>query len=135
MGSIKCQSLKDRLGPEESGQIIPIDEFFDGNDDLGSIGCNLLPHPGVDAFRRVLTGLLGRPDVRAVYAQISEFDPGEDCWPFTDTVLVAGTISVESLRGLVSSLQPDEVGLAGEFGDSPSISERHGGPVLIIWWD
>ncbi len=27
-------------------------EFFEGNDDAGSIGCNLLPHPGVDTFGR-----------------------------------------------------------------------------------
>ena len=64
MDSIKCQALKNRLGSELYGQTIPVEEFFDGNDDLGSIGCNLDPHPGVDAFRNFLTGLLGRPDER-----------------------------------------------------------------------
>ena len=39
------------------------------------LGCNLLRHPGIDVFRDVLVGLLDRPDVEAVYAQISEIDP------------------------------------------------------------
>jgi hypothetical protein len=131
----KCKALKTRLGPDQYGQLVPIAEFFDGNDDLGSIGCNLDPHPGVDAFRDVLTGLLRRPDVEAVYAQISELDPGQESWPFTDTVLVAGRISANDLRSVVSSLQPDEVGDSTQFGVSPSIAEPQGSPVLVVWWD
>jgi len=131
----KCKALKTRLGPDQYGQLIPIAEFFDGNDDLGSIGCNLDPHPGVDAFRDVFTWLLRRPDVEAVYAQIAELDPGEESWPFTDTVLLAGKISADDLRSAVSSLRPDEVGDSQQFGISPSIAERHGSPVLVVWWD
>lgn len=131
----KCKALKTRLGPDQYGQAVPIAEFFDGNDDLGSIGCNLQPHPGIYAFREILTGLLRRPDVETVYSQISELDPGEESWPFTDSVLVAGTISPDDLRNAVSSLQPDEVGDSKQFGVSPSIGERHGSPVLVVWWD
>jgi hypothetical protein len=132
----KCKALKTRLGPDLYGQVVPITEFFDGNDDKGSIGCNLYPdHPGVEAFRDVLTGLLRRPDVEAVYAQISELDPGEESWPFTDTVLVAGKISAEDLRNAVNSLQPDEVGDSTQFGVSPSVAQQHGSPVLVVWWD
>ena len=88
MDTNKCQALKDRLGSEQFGQSVAVAEFFDGNDDLGSMGCNLHPRPGIDVLRGVLTGLLGRPDVQAVHAQISELDPGEECWPFADRVLV-----------------------------------------------
>ena len=28
--------------------VVSIEEFFEGNDDLGSIGCNLYEHPGTD---------------------------------------------------------------------------------------
>jgi hypothetical protein len=131
----KCKALKRRLGPDLYGQILPIAEFFDGNDDPGSIGCNLHPHPGISVFRDVLTGLLRRPDVEAVYAQISELDPGEKSWPFSDKVLVAGEISAADLRSAVKSLQPDEVGDANDFGVSPTITEKHGMPVLVVWWD
>jgi hypothetical protein len=135
MDDAKCKALKDELRPQPEPQIVAVQRFFDGNDDPGSIGCNLMEHPGVDVFRDVLIGLLRRPEVHAVYAQISELDPGEGCWPFTDTVLVAGTISADELRETVSALQPDEVGDAEQFGISPDIATRHDSPVLAIWWD
>jgi hypothetical protein len=131
----KCRALKVELSSQTEPQIIPIARFFEGNDDPDSIGCNLLEHPGVDTFRQVLTGLLQRPDVQAVYARISELDPGEGCWPFTDVVLVAGDISADDLRGAVSALQPDEIGTGEEFGISPFVAARHGSSVLVIWWD
>ena len=72
----RSQALKKQLAAQPQPWLVPIAQFFDGNDDLASIGCNLDDHPGVEAFRAVLTGLLGRPDVEAVYAQIAELDPG-----------------------------------------------------------
>jgi hypothetical protein len=107
----KCNALKAELASEPD-PLVPIDRFFDGNDDPGSVGCNLSEHPGVDRFREVLVGLTRRPDVQAVYAQIAELDPDEDAWPFTDTVLVVGTIDSDTLADLVGPLQPDEVGPA-----------------------
>jgi hypothetical protein len=135
MDNAKCKALKAELAAQLEPQIVSVERFFDGNDYPGSIGCNLIEHPGVDAFRDVLTGLLRRPDVQAVYAQISELDPGEGCWPFADTVLVVGAIPADELRNAVSTLEPDEVAAAEDFGVSPSIAERHGSPVLAAWWD
>jgi hypothetical protein len=135
MDEIKCRALKTELAAQPEPQIVAAERFFDGNDDLGSIGCNLIEHPGVDAFRDTFAALLRRPDVHAIYARISELDPGDECWPFTDTVLVVGTISADELREAVSALQPDEVGDAKEFGISAAIARKHGEPVLAIWWD
>ena len=135
MDETKCKALKAELAAQSEPQIVSIERFFDGNDDLSSIGCNRMEHPGVDAFRDAFAGLLRRPDVQAVYAQISELDPGDGSWPFTDTILVAGMIPVEELREAVRGLRPDEVADAAEFGVSPSIAARHGSPVLALWWD
>lgn len=135
MDDTKCKALKDELATQPEPQIVSAERFFDGNDDLGSIGCNLDEHPGVDAFRDVFAGLLRRPDVQAVYAQISELDPGDGCWPFTDTVLVVGTIPADELREVVSELQPTDVGRAADYGASPSVAKKHGSPVLAVWWD
>ena len=135
MDDAKCSTLKAELAAQPEPQVVLIDRFFDGNDDLGSIGCNLDPHPGIDTFRQVLTGLLARPDVQAVYARISELDPGDGCWPFTDTVLVVGTVPPDELRQAVEELQPDEVGVAERFGVPPAITERHRSPVWVLWWD
>jgi hypothetical protein len=135
MDNAKCKALKAELVLQPEPQIVSIERFFDGNDDLGSIGCNLPNHPAVDSFRDVLTCLLRRPDVQAVYAQIAEIDPGDDCWPFTDTILVVGAIPAEELRGAVNSLEPSEVATAEHFGISPSIAKKYSSPVLAVWWD
>lgn len=135
MDEVKCRTLKAELAAHPEPHVVPITRFFDGNDDMGSIGCNLDPHPGIDRFREVLTRLLARPDVQAVYAQISEPDPGDGCWPFADTVLVVGTVPARDLREAVSGLQPDEVGAAGGTSVPPVIADRHRSPVSVVWWD
>jgi hypothetical protein len=135
MDANKCAALKAELEVQPEPQVVRADRFFDGNDDTGSIGCNLSEHPGIAAFQQVLTGLERRSDVQAVYAQITELDPGEDSWPFTDTVLVAGKISTGDLTAAVSSLEPDEVSPVEDFGASAAIAAKHGTPVHVIWWD
>jgi hypothetical protein len=131
----KCIALKRDLETQAEPQVVPLDRFFDGNDDEGSIGCNLVPKPGIPLFRETLFGLLQRPDVTAVYALISELDPGDDSWPFTDTVLVAGAIQPEALTEALSVLQPDYVAFAdpdeiGELGIQPPVVQG-----VTAWWD
>ena len=132
MDQSKCNALKAELADQEEPQIIPIERFFDGNDDAGSIGCNLTEHPGMNVFRDVLTGLLRRSDVQAVYAQIAELDAGEDCWPFTDTVVVIGSITPDDLREAVSVLDPDDVASTNDYSE---LAQKHGAQALFVWWD
>jgi len=134
MDAEKCRELKAELAAQER-PAVPIGRFFDGNDDVASIGCNLLEHPGMAAFREALVGLTRRPDVEAVYALIAELDPGEDSWPFTDTVLVFGRISAQDLEQALRKLEPDEVGSAAEFGIDDELLSKHAGPALAAWWD
>jgi hypothetical protein len=102
MDDSKRDKLKARLSTQPEPWIVPIDVFFDGNDDLGSIGCNLTHHPGVDVFRSILLDILGRADVMVVYAQVTEVDPGEECWPIADWVLVVGTISRDDVANALA---------------------------------
>ncbi|MDP4145462.1 MAG: hypothetical protein Q8936_13415 [Bacillota bacterium] len=37
--------------------LISLELFFEGNDDIGSIGCNLLDHPGTEKFYSVLKNI------------------------------------------------------------------------------
>ena len=135
MDRVKCKALKEELAEQPEPQLVSVERFFDGNDDRGSIGCNLMEHPGVDMFRDVLVGLLRRPDVEAVYVQIAELDPGDHGWPFTDTIFVVGSIKADQLLAAVSALEPDEVAPAEEFGVSPAVLERRGAAVFCVWWD
>lgn len=135
MDAVKCDALKVDLAAQPPPQMISIERYFDGNDDTASIGCNLTNHPGMDTFRCILTDLIKRADVDAVYALIEELDPGEDMWPFTDTVLVFGKISPDELQTILKPLQPDEVGPASSFGVPDAILARHQSVALAAWWD
>ena len=135
MNTEKRNALVENLSSEHEPQLVPIDVFFDGNDDLGSIGCNLLDHPGIEAFRATFARLSEREDVDAVFAQIAEVDPGDDCWPFSDTVFVVGTIAAEDLASDLSALEPDEIGEAEDFDAPEALLTKSGKPVLAVWWD
>src|SRR5215510_14299524 len=134
MDARKRDDLKAKLSSHAEPQIVPIDVFFDGNDDEGSIGCNLIEHPGMDVFRRILLDLLDRADVVAVYAQISEVDPGDEYWPFADWVFVVGTIPRHELADALAPLQTDDVG-PPEYEVPEAIRRQHEAPVLVAWWD
>jgi len=131
----KRNALVEELSGETDPILLPIARFFDGNDDLGSIGCNLMEHPGIGAFEKVFAVLAQRTDVTAIYAQIAEVDPGEGSWPFADTVFVFGNIPEEEFRRSVAPLQPDEVGLASSFDVPPAVKAKHANPLLVAWWD
>lgn len=135
MNRAKSDALKRELEGQSAPQRVPVDRFFDGNDDEGSIGCNLVPHPGMALFREILLGLLQRPDVAAVHALIAELDPGDDAWPFSDTVVVTGSITPEALQEALADLHPDEVGPADPDATGASLpqSDRHS--ALVAWWD
>lgn len=135
MDRSKCGTLKSELAQLPEPQIVEIRRFFDGNDDEGSIGCNLVPHPGIDAFRSALTGLSDRPDVRGAYAAIAELDPGEASWPFTDTVVIVGDVSSDEVSAVLAHLQPDDVSSAevGSLG-LPALN-GYLGQAVVVWWD
>ena len=135
MDQHKCVALKRELENQPEPQLVPIDRFFDGNDDEGSIGCNLIPHPGIGLFRETLLGLSQRPDVAAVYALITELDPGDDSWPFSDTVVVTGTLTPDELHTAIADLQADEVGPADPDVIGMSMSQLAGNSALVAWWD
>jgi hypothetical protein len=54
--------------------------------------------------------------VEAVYVQISEIDDGRDNWPFSDTIMIIGTVTLETLETMLAELEPDELGTADDFG-------------------
>ena len=114
---------------------VGLEQFFDGNDDLSSIGCNLTDHPGIDTFCRTLEELSRRDDVSDVRVILSEVNPGPGCWPFSDLVVVAGSISEEDLRRVLKPLIPSEIGAANEFGVNASILSKLPGEKHAVWWD
>ena len=133
MDLTKCNALKRDFQLQPKPWIISVERFFNGNDDASSIGLTVDPYPGIDAFRDLLTGLLRRSDVEAVYAQLDELDLNEDVWPSADMFLVVGTISSDEVQNILSPLMPIEV-CPFEIGVPEMIKRLHTAPVVAARW-
>jgi hypothetical protein len=109
-------------------------EFFDGNDDIGSIGCNLLDHPGVSAFNDALQKIENMYGVSGVYLAIADLDETYDTWPFTDTVWIVTRLKASDFESILESLEPDEiVAFEERFSNPPEIPEGY--HLVYVWWD
>jgi len=109
-------------------------EFFDGNDDSGSIGCNLAEHPGMEAFDAAFRAIEALPGVSGVYLAIAELMDEEGVWPFTDTAFITTSLSPGAFQQILAPLQPDEVERFSEtFANPPKIPAKH--RLIHVWWD
>jgi hypothetical protein len=96
--------------------LVSLEEFFDGNHDTASIGCNLGHHPGLVFFFETLKSLREQPSVRDVLVMVREVEEDfEAMWPFSDTVVVLAQASVQDVQAWAAPLQPDAV--QGESAD------------------
>lgn len=121
-------------GPEP---VVSLEAFFDGNDDVGSIGCNLTDHPGVDRFFTVLRDVRERPEVQDVWVGISEvMTDGE--WPFSDHVYVVTSASADDVLRWTGALHPEPDVASDWWNDVPPARPFRVPPgmrVLTLWWD
>lgn len=121
-------------GPEP---VVSLENFFDGNDDAGSIGCNLTGHPGPHRFFAVLRDVRERPEVQDVRVGISEvMADGE--WPFSDHVYVVTSASADDVLRWTSALAPEPDVASGWWNDVPPAKPfvvPQGMHVLTLWWD
>ena len=95
------------LGGQAAYPVVPLDLYFEGNEDPASFAPNLDPHPGIARIYAVLRELARRPDVSAVVVQIDEvLDPPE--WPYASAVYVITSREAEEVQAWAASLAPDE---------------------------
>jgi hypothetical protein len=74
--------------PATPRPLLMLEEFFDGNYDYGSIGCNFhQDQPATAEFYELFRQIRDRPDVETVLVQVSQHDSPVE-WPFTDTVWI-----------------------------------------------
>lgn len=117
--------------------LLTLEEFFDGNDFVGSIGCNLDSEPAPAEFYELLSNMRSAPDVSDIRVQVTCVDdPGND-WPFSDTVWIFTNISPNEIAArFPSHLAPDEVWegwIPGKSYDECEVREGH--RPLAAWWD
>ena len=134
---------------QEAGERLPIvslEEFFEGNDDYGSIGCNLddpqatpplpvpyWPHPSPQGFYETLRAVRERQEVQDVLVEVSDTDVGAENWPFSELVYILTTASTEEVEAWTISIHPTEV----SEGEKPALVRDllPGYIVWTLWWD
>ncbi|RTE49312.1 hypothetical protein [Actinobaculum sp. 352] len=118
--------------------LLTLEEFFDGNDVVGSILCNVvLDEEGYDAptpqqVRAVLEAIRARDDVDDVRVAIGMFDDPD--WPFAEEVVVVTDADPNVVLGwFPEAYAPDAVAAADdeEYEDIKYSVER----FRICWWD
>lgn len=116
--------------------VVSLEDFFHGNEDLGSIGCNLADHPGIKRFFEVLSDVRARADVQDVLVEIYEIMEGEAEWPFSERVYVITSATADDVMRWVAELDPSEAqeGWAGAAPDAAPLIEA-GMKVCSLWWD
>ena len=82
---VRAQCHPDQFSRDEPLPVVGLEDFFDGNDDDGSIGCNLLEneHPGPEGFYTVLKAIRSRPEVQDILVEVYEVEDGQ--WPFSES--------------------------------------------------
>ena len=121
--------------PSTPRPLLTLDEFFEGNDVVGSICCNLYPCPEPPEVHRVLQEIERREDVSAVYVQITAFD--DPSWPFSDTVWVFTSADSDTVASwLPEHVAPNDV-WDGWIDSQPyeAVPLPDGMKPVAIWWD
>lgn len=122
--------------PSTIRPLLTLSEFFEGNEDFGSIGCNLSPPPGPAKFYQVLKEIAARSDVADVRVQITMFDD-PTMWPFSDTVWIVTSAAPQKVREWFDpKLRPDNCSAGWTKGVSfEAVSVPEGMQAVACWWD
>lgn len=121
---------------EEPLPIVSLEDFFEGNTDYGSIGCNLIEHPGPQAFYSHLLSLRSRSDVQDVLVEIYEIEEDSNTWPFSERIYILTSASAKDVAEWLKPLAPDEIE-EGYFLGKPPTAPRlwEAMQVFAAWWD
>ena len=129
-------SAGDLNDPDTAAPLVSLEDFFEGNDDPGSIGCNLPGEVVPSEFYELFKSVRARSDVADVVVQISMHDDPEG-WPFSDTVWVITSATTAQVRSWVSErLAPDDL-FDGFHADRPMATHPipKGMRVVGLWYD
>jgi hypothetical protein len=131
----KIRSLRDFKDYAAPDPIVSLEEFFTGNEDLGSIGCNLTDHPGMAAFYAQLKAIRERPSVQGVFVAIHELDE-DTIWPFSECVYIITSAPAAEVSKWMQKLQPSEVSPGWLYKEPPNAPKlREGMRPVSCWWD
>ena len=121
--------------PDVPSPLLTLEEFFGGNDDPGSIGCNLPDIPGPDAFFEALTRLRARPEVADVRVEVTMWDD-PDSWPFSDAVWIITSLEPSEIQDFLGEqLRGDDVRVGWPEHAVEPVNVPPGMKPICVWWD
>jgi hypothetical protein len=139
MDQVKRRMLIERIktSNESNLPLVTVEEFFEGNDDWGSIGCNLSPMLGPSFFYEHLKSARLRANVQAVLVGINEVDESDPTvWPFSDRIYIFANATLDEVRKWTAALRPDDVQeglITGLPKGAPEL--KPGFKTYLLWWD
>ena len=121
------------LGYPDKDVALTLEEFFENNNYVESIGVNLNPQPSPKEFYATFLKLLESNNVDKIYVRITDIADC-DAWVYSDTIYVIGTLSKKDLKFSIENLHPDEITEGWE--DIPdNIIEENNKSIFTLWWD
>jgi len=130
----KIYEQEDKI--ESSLPVVSLELFFEGNNDIGSIGCNLLNHPGIEKFYSILKQARNKPNVQDILVEIMEHDEDDEIWTFSERVYILTDEEENEVIKWVRDLQISEISQGYMYGQpkfAPKL--RKGYKVYSLWWD
>jgi hypothetical protein len=117
--------------------LLTLEEFFEGNDETGSIGCNLDSCPEPKDFYNLLMPLRARDDVSDIRIQITCVDDPGKQWPFSDTIWIMTSADEDTVRSwFPTHLAPDDCSEGWpELVKFEAIEVAKGHHPVGIWFD
>ncbi len=123
--------------PDTPRPLVSLEEFFEGNEDYGSIGYNFYPdQPSPAEFYEIFKTIRRKPEVYDVRVEIMDLEDPQG-WPSTDTVWIITSVKPDTLSmWLGSRFQADEIlkGFQSEYAIEPYDIPKDN-QALGVWWD
>lgn len=137
MDLLRRDALLEKIGNvNESSAAVSLEEFFVGNDDGASIWCNIRNPISPDRIFDILKRLRDRNNVTDVVVLVTQYDGGEEEWPFSDTIYVITTADpADVLSWLDPEHTPDEHWLATKPQELKVLRIPEGMHAIGLWWD
>ena len=113
--------------------MLTVEEFFDGNDAVGSIGCNLDGQPTPAEFYDLFRTISREREVKDIRVAVTQFEDPE--WPFSDNVFIMTSASIDEVQSWFPEwLRPDIVD-EGILQRCEPYDIPEGTRPVVCWWD
>jgi hypothetical protein len=124
------------LGFPDKDVVLPLDTFYEGNEDSSSVGVSIYPsQPSPKVFYETFKKLLDTKMADKIFVRVTDIDDPKD-WFYTDTIYIIGDLTIDQLSAAIVHLQFDEIFIGWMCGKPVNAGEYDGTKnVFSVWWD